>query len=268
MQRRLSVVLVLVTTVLLAGCSVLGMRPSPTTTYTDANGETVTVDWKDFPATEGSDAEALLDAPDQAEVEASARQLVNDLRDAVEEAAGTPLVPQRAEESWFDDEDWSPQEGNGYGGEPLLTTVNCCRLSSDRVPDLETWQAVVDAASRVTQEAGLGPLVLEHESGVMADDPDWRKEYREQFCNVVGGGCWSWSAVAADGYRWIILDLQDASLDPTGDGVDWAEELDLPVASITLDYGATVVRAGMKPAYETALAPFRGLEQPEPTRSD
>lgn len=226
------------------------------------------MDWKDFPASEGSDAEALVDAPDQAELEGPARRLMDDLRAAVEAAAGTPLTAEQAEGTWFGEENWYPETGNGYGGEPMLTTVNCCRLASETAPDPERWRAVVDAASRVAEEAGLGPFVLEHESAAMAADPVWRAEHREHYCNVVGGGCWWWSATAYDGYQWVDLRIDDASLDPTGDGVDEAEELDLPVASITLEYGATVVRTGMKPAYEEALAPFRGLEQPEATYSD
>ncbi|MFE6970915.1 hypothetical protein [Isoptericola sp. NPDC057653] len=268
MRAPRPVILALAATLLLGGCGLLGLGPSPKSTSVDADGATVTVDWKDYPATEGTDAEQLLEAPDQAELEAPARQLVLDLRAAVQEAGGVALAAERPEASWFDDEDWFTEEGNGYGGASMLATVNCCRLASTQVPDLQQWQRIVDAASEVTEKAGLGPTELETDSESMAADPAWREEHHDRFCTVEGGGCWWWSAVASDGYRWITLDIQDASLDPTGRGVDEAEEIDLPVASIRLEYGATVVRAGMKAEFEGAIAPFRGLERPASTRSD
>lgn len=253
---------------LMTGCGVLWSVPSPTSTYTDESGATVTVDWKDYPAQEGIEGADLVGAPDQAQLEAPARELVQELRDAIEDSSGLVLVPAEPEAGWFGADDWFEEEGNGYGGESLLVSVNCCTLRSDRAPDPARWRAVLDAASKVTEEAGLSTLQLEHESEQMAADPAWEKEHREQFCNLPDGSCWYWAATAYDGSQWVSFTVQDASLDPTGDGVRDAAEYDEPPAYVAIDYGATVVQAGRSAEYERALAPFAGLDQPAATSSD
>lgn len=255
-------------TVMLAACSVLGFAPSPTSTYTDASGKTVTVDWKEYPASAGIDGAVLVGRPDQAQVEAPARDLMQRLRVAIERSSGVDLAPLEPEPGWFGDDDWFEEESNGYGGDSLLVTVNCCILEADRVPDPSQWRAVLDAAGQVTEEAGLGPLQLDHESGEMAGDPEWEKEYRQRFCNLPDGSCWTWSAAASDGSQWILLEIQDGTLDPTGDAAREAADIDWPVAYIRVEYGATVVQTGKAAEYERALAPFAGLDQPAATESD
>lgn len=253
---------------LLCGCTMIGIQPSPTTTFVDAAGETVTVDWKDYPASAGVDGDELVDRPDQAELEVPASTLMRELGDAIEEASGLRLTSPQPEAAWFSDANWHPEPGNGYGGDSMLTTVNCCTLEVHRAPGQSRWRAILDAASRVTEDAGLGPLQLEHESDPMTSDPAWLGEYRAQFCTARGGECWMWSATAYDGVQWVTFTIQDGSLDPTGDAVREAAQIGRPAAFIGIDYGATVVRAGMKDEYTEALEPFVGLERPEPTASD
>lgn len=254
--------------VLLAGCAVFGQAPSPKSTYTDETGATVTVDWKDYPAEAGMDGEELVGKPDQTQLEAPARDFLQRLRAAIEESSGLVLTPVEPMASWFGDENWFEQGGNGYGGGSLLVTVNCCRLEADEAPDPSRWRAVLEAASKVTEEAGLGELRLEHESDQMGADPAWEKEYREQFCNLPDGSCWLWSAMVYDGYQWIDFTIHDATLDPTGDARRWVADVDLPVAYVAIEYGATVVQAGKAAEYERALAPFAGLDPPPATTSD
>lgn len=258
--------LVVLGAVLLTGCGALA--PAPSTTYTDASGATVTVDWADYPAHAGMDGEARLGRPDQRQLEASARTLVGDIRDAIEQSAGVAMTASKPEATWFGEEDWFPQAGNGYGGESMLVTVNCCDLVSEGIPDPSRWPAVIDAVSEVTRDAGLGPLRLAHESEAMAADPAWREEHRATYCTMPDGGCWQWSADASDDVAWVHVLIQDTALDPTGDAAREAEELGWPAASISVGYGATVVRAGMTEDFERAMAPFRGLDRPEATTSD
>ncbi|MGX1702800.1 hypothetical protein [Microbacterium sp. NPDC055357] len=245
---------------LLTGCGVLTSGPSPTSTYTDAAGATIVVDWTDYPAHAGQGGEAMLGAPDQDGLEEPARELIEQLRTAVEQESGLALVPSEAEQSWFGDDDWHPQTGNGYGGESMLTTVNCCELQSDGVPAPARWDAVIDAASRVTTDAGLGAFVLDSET--------MDAEYRDRYCTIPDGGCWHVSASVFDGYQWVYLTIQDTSLDPSGDAAAEAEEFGWPLASIALGYGATVVRAGESADFARAMEPFLGLERPEQTTSD
>lgn len=252
----------------LSGCGVLGSAPSPTSTYAGADGETVTVDWADYPGEAGVDADAVRAAPDQDELEPVARELIERVRAAIEAEGSVVMAPVEREGTWFDDDNWFAADGNGYGGESMYVTLNCCDLESESVPAPDAWRGVLDAASAVTEEFGLGPLVLDNESDAMTADADWAADYAEQYCNLPGGGCWAWYATAYGDSQWISLAIRDSSRDPSGDALAEAEQFDWPVASVSLSYGATVIRAGMREAFDAALAPFEGLEQPAPTTSD
>ncbi len=236
----------------LTGCSLLGTAPSPVTTYTDATGESVTVDWADYPAASWIDGELLLEAPDEKELEPTARGLVAAVNDAIAEATGIRLEPLRSESTWFDEDNSYPQQGNGYGGESMLTTINCCELQADRVPPQGEWQAVVDAASRAAAEFGLGPLRF--------DEIDGDCNGRE--------GCWLWSATATDGVQWLALSISDAERDPSGQAQKDVEQFGWPPRTVSISYGATVVRAGAKVGFAEAMQPFLGLERPAATTSD
>jgi hypothetical protein len=266
-MRRFAVA-VLLATVSLTGCSVFGLGPSPTTTYTGANGESITVDWVDYPALAGVDGETLLGRADQTDLEPEARALIRDLRAAIDSAAGLTMVSVEPERDWFNDENWYQQGGNGYGGDSMLITVNCCELATDSVPNLAQWQSVLDAASEVTIAAGLGTLELQHNSAAMRADPNWSKEYHDQFCNLDDGGCWFWSAWATDGVQWVDFTIQNAVLDPKGEAETSSENADGRFESIRISYGATVVRSGKSGEYARAIRPFLGLEQPAATTSD
>jgi hypothetical protein len=270
MLKRVSVgvVRVVALCVLFSVCGVLGQAPSPKSTYTDASGATVTVDWRDYPAYAGMDGEELVGRPDQSTLEAPARELLQRLRAAVEESSGVRLAAIEPEAGWFGDANWSKVGGNGYGGDSLLVSVDCCTLRSDEAPDPSRWRAVLDAASQVTKEAGLGALELERESEEMAAEPAWKKDHHERFCNLPDGSCWYWVASVYDGSQWVYLTIYDGNLDPTGAGERDAVSADLPVAYIAIEYGATVVEAGKAAEYERALAPFVGIDHPAETTSD
>lgn len=174
----------------------LGSAPSPTSTYAGADGETVTVDWADYPGEAGVDADAVRAAPDQDELEPVARELIERVRAAIEAEGSVVMAPVEREGTWFDDDNWFAADGNGYGGESMYVTLNCCDLESESVPAPDAWRGVLDAASAVTEEFGLGPLVLDHESDAMTADADWAADYAEQYCNLPGRGCWAWYATA------------------------------------------------------------------------
>ena len=266
MKRHVGVILVSV--LALTGCSWFGTAPSPTSTYTDARGESVTVDWVDYPAYAGYDGEALLGSVDQTDIEPAARELIRDVQAAITGASGRQMTSVQSEGDWFSDENWFVHDDNGYGGESLLVTVNCCELSTASVPDPEQWQSVLDAASDVTVAAGLGPLALHQYGQEPGSDAADSKEYRDRFCTLADGGCWFWSAKAFDGVQWVDVFIEDATLDPTGEAATWAEYDDGQHARIWVSYGATVVRSGQADEYARAIQPFLGLETPESTTSD
>ncbi len=251
--RRSRIGVVITGVLLLSGCALLGFKPSPTTTYTDESGNEVTVEWVNYPANAGVDGEALIGYPDQAEIEPAARELVEQLRAAITESSGFELDSSEPEQDWFDSDHWFPQQGNGYGGDSMLVTVNCCEMASDGVPTPHKWQSVLDAASQVAENAGLGRFVVE-------EIPD--------YCDAEGKQCWLWAARATNGVQWVSLTIQDHSLDPTGDAVREAEKYGWPIASVGFEYGATVVVAGGKDDFARAMVPFVGLRMPAATSSN
>ena len=268
MRHPLLATAVVAAAALLTGCGLLLDEPSPVSTYEGADGETVTVDWIDYPGEAGQDSAAFLAGPDQDEVVPIATALVERLREVVQREAGVELKATRAKADWFGEESWHASSGNGYGGESMLVTLNCCELQSDSAPPIERWPAVIAAASAVTEEFGLGPLALQHEAPELLTDARWRDEYFGNYCNGPDGRCWLWSATAyADG-QWLSFAIQDARFDTTGAGLDDAEKFGSPVVSMSLTYGATTIASGMRDDFERAYAPFEGLEKPAATTSD
>jgi hypothetical protein len=252
----------------LSGCGLVWGAP-PVTTYENADGETVTLNWRDYPSEAWVDVDEVLAAPDRDSLEPAARALVEELREAIESAADVDLVSaaDTRESLWFDDENWFAASDNGYGGESMLVTVNCCSLASDSVPPPEHWRDVVEAASAVTRRHGLGPLVLDHESASMATDPAWAKEYAENYCDGALDDCWLWSATAYGNSQWVSFGITDGTRDATGQAAKDAEQFDHPLTTIAVDYGATVIDTGRRAEFERALEPFLGQPKP-PATSD
>lgn len=263
-MKRLGGVVVLLA-VAVTGCSAIWPVPSPTTAYTGAQGETITVDWADYPGQAGVDGEALLGHADQSTLEPKVRALLRELQAAVADASGLELNPVSPEQEWFSDENWYLHEDNGYGGESLLVTLSCCDLATDAAPEPHKWQSVFDAVSEVTVTAGLGPIVRKQYSAEMEADPTWRQDYLDTACNLDGGECWMWSGSTYNGVHRVDFSIQDASLDPARAGSDGAANPDSWVDYIHISYGAIVVRSGKSAEYERAIQPFVGLEQPAAT---
>lgn len=237
---------------LLSGCAMFGTKPSPVTSATAPSGDVVRVDWVDYPAHAGIDGQPLLEYPDQSELPSQANEVVTRIAEAIEAASGTTLEPLDPQKKWFSTENWYPQVGNGYGGDSMLITVNCCDLRSDTVPPARDWQAVVDAASAAAIELGLSGFAVEpNVSGCSGQDT-----------------CWLWTGTASDGVQWVYVTIQDGHRDPTGDAAREAEEIGWPPASIALGYGATVVKAGKRAAFTAAMQPFLGQNRPDATTSD
>lgn len=247
------------------GCAALGPEPSPTTTHTDALGEVVTVDWAEYPGNAYWDGALLLGQPDHVEAEPEVRAFLGELAVAIEAVSGDPLRAEGPAAEWYSGETWFPQEGNGYGGESLLVNGVCCPMVADAAPGPEHWAAVIDAASQVTAAAGFGPLVLRQDSAEMRADPLWWEEYRALYCTLEDDGCWLWYAQATNGAQWVSVEIQDATLDPTGEAATTARSVDGPPDYIRISYGGVLVRAGLTAEYERAMQPFLGLERPKAT---
>ncbi len=225
-------------TLLLAGCA----AASPTTTYTDASGEEVTVDWRDYPAHAGIDADAVLAAPVAEDVEARWEQI----RVAVVDAIDAELDGALDAASWSErgEGGWNDQVGNGYGGESMLSTYNSGSWEAEIVLPREDWDRVIAAAGAELAEwgiTGVGPEPTEV--------PEWL-DFGDFF----------------EGPEFVSVAVQDASLD--ADAHSGALERGWLVSGISLFYGIQTIAEADRDAFTAAAAPFAGLERPEPTSSD
>lgn len=178
------ILLLFATLTVLTGCAALGQTPSPTTTHTDASGETVLAEWVNYPAHAYHDGEALKSYPDQTELPPVAADIIRSIGNTISDVSGIELVATAAESTWFSDNNWHAQVGNGYGGESMLITINCCEHTSDVAPDRAKWQAVLDAASRAAEHAGLGPFIVDEQA---------------ERCAAADEDCWIVGATANDG---------------------------------------------------------------------
>ncbi len=87
----------------------------------------------DYPGEAWQDSAPLIAGPDQVQLEPVVRELIEELSTAVESAAGVALEPVGSPGDWFQDSNWYSSEGNGYGGESMLITLNCNNKASSRV---------------------------------------------------------------------------------------------------------------------------------------
>ncbi|MGO3887001.1 MAG: hypothetical protein ACTJHU_11960, partial [Mycetocola sp.] len=120
-----------VTVALLTACA-----PSPTSTTTNSDGNTTTVDWADYPAHAGIPANDILILPRSDAVEARAEQLIGDAQAALRADYGITGWIAEQDDGWF------PQEGNGYGGESLLTTFNSASYEVNVTIPVSRWDSV------------------------------------------------------------------------------------------------------------------------------
>jgi hypothetical protein len=224
----------------------------PTTTYTDPRGVEVTVDWSDYPGSEGTDADEVLQAPPEADVESTGAELMAGIERRLAEEFGLTWT-ESGGPSWYE------QGGNGYGGPSSYITYNSPDLSSNGVPTSPAgWERVVAIVSEETVRAGLGAVVLDHERDTARSDREWREE---RFGTGNPDEYWSWTGGAFGDSQWLAVSLTDTDRDRTGtadeefDGSIWKPQ------SITLSYGATVVPDASRVQFLTALEPFRGLPQ-------
>lgn len=210
------------------------------------------VSWENYPAHAGQDGDVLVDYPDQAEIAPSATATMTLIAGAIEAQTGVPLVAIDSESSWFSEDNWHPQLGNGYGGKSMLTTVNCCELASETAPSQSEWAGIITAASAAAVEAGLGSFVIDDNG---------------ELCTL-GEECWIMSAFATDGVQWVGLTIWNRAMDLTGEAEKEAEKFGWPIELVSIRYGATVVQAGQKAVFADAMQDFIGLDRPDATTSD
>ena len=251
-RRALACVTALTAFAALSGCA-----GSPTTTFVDATGAEVTVDWADYPGSPGLDANDVLSAPPKERIGQVESALIAEIEQAL--TAEFDLDWRTAREG-----QWFPYGGNGYGGESAYVVYNSPDYVSDTVPrGSDDWRRVVEIVSEVTESRGLGPVELDHER--TDADADY---LLDRFGTTEPDDYWQWTGAGHGTSQWLSIALTDVSRDDSGEAAKEWDDSGLPAQSISVSYGATTLPAGDRADFERRLAPFDGLEQPPTTTSD
>lgn len=223
---------------LVCGTALAACAPSPQSTYTDADGRAVTVDWRDFPAEHGVDTDLVLTGPTIETTEDRVLDII--------EAVTARLGDEFGMHDWeaVGPDGWYSGGGNGYGGESMLTVYNSPAWQSAIVVPRGQWPEVIAAVEEVVSAFGL--TLSPPADG---DIPDWM--HNETFQR---------------GTEWLDVTVQDTRLDD--EALRDAEELDTLVAGVTLFYGVATIGDADREEFSERAAPFAGLEHPDPTISD
>lgn len=241
----------------LGGCSA-----APTSTHTNAAGEEVTVDWKDYPAHAYSLSEELLAAPVKEDAEGVSAAILDELKATLAEEFGLQWTSS-GEAGWY------PTQGNGYGGKAMTTTFNSVSWDSDSAPaKTSDWERILAITNRITTARGLGAVKLSPDADTLKIDPAWHQELMEKYGTADLEKLYWWSGTAYADSQWISVSLVNVDRDTTGKAAAEYEKSGLPPRSISLSYGVTTVSSEDLPAFKEALKPFEGLQNPEATTSD
>lgn len=226
---------------LVAGLS--ACAPSPTTTYTNDAGAEVTVDWRDYPASAWLSAEDVLAGPRTGEVPERLAALLDEVQQALADEYG--LGPWTAHGDPADYADWSPMRENEYGGESMLATFNSQTWSAEGEIPFAEWERVVDTVAAVAERHGLTERTLTDDL-----DPGYERWLRDE-------------TLSSGDTEWLMVTVQNAHLDPSGEAVAEAEEQDWLVSGVSLFYGVTTVLDEDRAEFERRAAPFEGLALPK-----
>lgn len=235
---------------------------APTTTYTNADGQEVTVSWRDYPAHGYSNPEEILLAPSQEDTEAISGAILEEIKAAITADFGTSWTAEGTAE-------WFPRGGNGYGGDDMTVTYNSVRWNSDSAPVATAdWERILRIVDGVTAKHGLGTVKLSPDSSTIEDDPAWRKELIDKYGTADIDKLYWWSGSAYANSQWLSFSITNVDRDGTGQAAKEYESTPALARSISLDYGVTTLAEADVPAFKESLAPFAGLTRPVPSSSD
>jgi hypothetical protein len=243
----------------LAVAALTGCAPSPKTTYTTESGETVTVDWVDYPGHARVDAEALLAAPSAEQVAAHAAEVLETIEKQLTAEFGL---------RWEDDPGWPEGtfewDDNGYNGDSLYVGFDSGMRQSTTVPDRpEDWHRAVEIISAVAESYGLGKVKIDN------FDP-WSPElFAESFGTSDPDKQWNWQGSTTEGHQGgLYVGFTDVSRDPSGEAAELSRRGVMSPQFIAISYGATVLRDANRQEFIERLRPFEGLKRPEATSPD
>ncbi|MCH1884020.1 hypothetical protein [Agrococcus sp. ARC_14] len=238
------------------GCALMSPAP-PTTTVSDEDGQESSLSWADYPGEGAVEPADVLAAPRAEQVEAVAEEQLAALQAGLEPAV-PGLVWSRGLEGGV-----YPHGENGYGGATLHQTLNSSELLTAEAPD--DWPALVAVIEATLAEHGYGPIEWDF------DREPWGHETpAERDAEVIATNgsldraqMWQWIGTANAGSMWVTVMLADVD---RGVGAP-ADAEQSPPQLVAFMVGGTVIAEADEQAYRDGVAPFEGLERPEPTHS-
>lgn len=252
----------LVTAAVASFVGMSGCAASPTSSYINAAGTKVTVNWKDYPAHAYSLAEEILTAPVKEDAEGVSAAILDELKAALTEESELQWTAN-GEAGWY------PEQGNGYGGKATTTTFNSVSWDSDSAPvESSDWEKILAITNRITSARGLGPVKLSPDAASLKNDPAWHQELLDKYGTTDPNKLYWWTGTASANSQWLSIALVNVDRDTTGKAAAEYEKSGLPPRSISLSYGVTTVSRDELAAFKDALEPFEGLTPPEATTSD
>ncbi|WP_449374378.1 hypothetical protein [Arthrobacter psychrolactophilus] len=178
-----------------------GCAAAPTSSYTNAAGEEVTVNWKDYPAHAGNDAATVLNAPVKEDAEGVSAAILDELKTALTEEFKLQWTAS-GEAGWF------PTQGNGYGGKSMTATFNSVSLDSDSAPAATSdWERILTIANSITSAHGLGPVKLSPDADALKNDPAWHQELLDKYGTADPDKLYWWNGTAYANSQWLSISL-------------------------------------------------------------
>ncbi|KUF05887.1 hypothetical protein [Leucobacter sp. G161] len=222
----------------LSGC-VSMVFSAPATTYVDEGGETVRLNWREFPGHGTTDPQAVLDGPTVETGEARSELLLAEARAALSERFGGDWT---LEAHGGEPSEWHATS-NGYGGDSLLYTFNSPSSELEvRVPRDE-WPEVIAIVEGVVVSQGL----TERSDADL--DPPYDATHR--------------STTFSHGGEFLDVTVSDSTLDAAA--LAETEKCGGPVAGISLFYGVSAIHEADRAEFERRVQPFLGQAHPSIT---
>ncbi|RAX50014.1 hypothetical protein DQ353_07650 [Arthrobacter sp. AQ5-05] len=230
-----------------------------TTVIENTDGSRQTIYWRGYPATSEPDPQEILDGPTPEQGYADGQAMLAEIKSALSSALA---LEWNAEAEALETDVYFPGASNNHGGQSLLTTVNAPEHQSTSVP--EAWagkQKAMDVIGDISGEYGYQRPRLDTDSWSEADVVADRGSLDPAGWAMVGG------MVQGPNGQWLSFAFADCSKDLTG---KFAKEFSDDSgggaqSALFLGYGAKgLLPAANRDLYKEALAPFIGLERPEP----
>jgi hypothetical protein len=231
--------------------------PSPTSTYVNASGEEVTVNWADYPGHAYYDADEVLKAPPAEDIETVSSAVIGEIEQRL--TAEFAL----AWEDGPDGDQFHPLKGNGYGGPSLYVTFNSVSRESLGIPRSSAeWRRILDVVNDVLASHGFGDVQLEFTDRDESSEEGGRSNSDEH---------WQWAGMAHHNSEWVMVSLMDVDRDTSGEAMKEMKgsiEYGWNPRSVNILYGATTLSAASRAEFLNSALPFTGLARPDATTSD